>query len=154
MLIIRTQASDGPGALWLTALQKLGLPSPFCIVMTASSLLLWKAALESRALCRTYRSWQDFFLGSAVLGQYGHSVALEMAGRPPLPLTPTIRCAQIACETSVLPTCRACHCHAGASPLHLACISSRHCSLSEVHADGADAMRNAGGFQLAYTGGW
>ena len=26
--------------------------------------------------------------------------------------------------------------------------------LSEVHADGADAMRNAGGFQLAYTGGW
>ena len=31
-------------------------------------------------LSRTYKSWEDFFLGSAVLGQYGHSVALEMAG--------------------------------------------------------------------------
>ena len=35
-------------------------------------------------LRRTHKSWQDFFLGSAVLGQYGHSVALEMAGRTAL----------------------------------------------------------------------
>ena len=43
-------------------------------------------------LRRTHKSWQDFFLGSAVLGQYGHSVALEMAGRTALPLQQPVLC--------------------------------------------------------------
>ncbi|BDA43337.1 Auxin transporter-like protein 1 [Coccomyxa sp. Obi] len=31
------------------------------------------------AINRSYRSAQDFFIGAAVLGQFGHSIALEMA---------------------------------------------------------------------------
>lgn len=35
-----------------------------------------------RLLCggRPHRSAQDFFVGSAVLGEFGHPIALEMAG--------------------------------------------------------------------------
>lgn len=29
---------------------------------------------------RSYKSAEDFFIGAAVLGQFGHSIALEMAG--------------------------------------------------------------------------
>jgi len=31
-------------------------------------------------LDRMYKNAQDFFIGAAVLGQFGHSIALEMAG--------------------------------------------------------------------------
>lgn len=53
-------------------------------------------------LCRTYQSWQDFFLGSAVLGQYGHSVALEMAGMPTSHSPCQVHSAPEASEASLL----------------------------------------------------
>lgn len=35
---------------------------------------------KSSCVPRSYRNAQDFFIGAAVLGQFGHSIALEMAG--------------------------------------------------------------------------
>ena len=110
---------------------------------------------------RTHKSWQDFFLGSAVLGQYGHSVALEMAGRQPFCSSMLLlwlhRIAQTASCLRLYPvllTCLALNVGLPDERLHIHHASICVWDLLSPSPCSADAMRNTGHFAAAYSGGW